>query len=460
MAYLDQLFVKEVDYRLEPFTFFLHPLVRGEAEAEARDLIERHGGIVVTTPDAAEIIVADPCHESFGTLTRQCRKDDDRQKVESIQAIRGWIQREHVEFECENRKKRGGAPPGRRPFTLEDRQREAVYVKWVNETSATPQKDLASDARWKERSAMGAKSQWTQTHSIGSWSRRHRRPSIRNYYEREMARIRRAAEEDNEPEERDPAVIEVIEILDDEDMHLEQPKDSLPLPGPSSGPSRRAGSLVRRTPELQRQQGGRASQDPHSSLRPKPGNRNQRPTGTTKSVAPFIQKFTELRTPGMSAPRVRLETPSQPLIDQLLDRSSGVRPTGHVDPTMVPSASKTLVEPPTGRTDRSMATQTSNRPPFSSSLPGTTISRPNRITNGKPQESPSRRNGLAVNLVEGEDVHMETLGNSSRLLSFGKRTPSLDPDDAATRRNIFKWSQKAPAPRAESRTGTSSSKRR
>ncbi|KAG9025376.1 hypothetical protein FS837_004943 [Tulasnella sp. UAMH 9824] len=237
---------------------------------------------------------------------------------------------------------------------------------------------------------------------------------------------------------------------------VEQPRRPPPPPAPSHGPQIRAEPAVHRTPGTpQRQQDLQPSPDLLPSVRAQPGNSNQRPTGISDSVAPLILQVTALRTPapGSSTRRVTQETPSLPLVGQLFTGSSGAGPIRTRD-TVVTSASKTLVEPPTGRTVRTMATQTANRSAYPSSLAGTTISRANQVAIVRPQESPSRRKGPTDNLAEGEDADMEPLDNPRRLLTFKSTQTSLDPDDAATERNIIKWSKTASSSHAESPFGS------
>ncbi|KAG8930604.1 hypothetical protein FRC00_001063, partial [Tulasnella sp. 408] len=436
MAYLYQLFTKDVRDEVEPLKFYLHARLGDRGKARARRIIERHGGVVVATQPAAEIIVADPCHPTFWRLLEMYARAGDQKTVESIGSIKKWIEDEHVDYARDKRRRRGGIRPGTKvkPFTMTDLKNEAGYARWVYATSDNPERELASNAVWEARREMGGRFAWMRTHPASAWSRRHRYRKIRLHFKRAIARLQNAADADNEEEE----VLRIVNQPQGEDQvvgvrasapgdaseirnnatGVEQPVRPSPPPAPSQGPASCAGSAVHRTPSApQRQQNLQPSPDPLPSVRSQPGNSNQHPTGITDSVTPFIQQVIALRTPAPNTTvRAAQETASLPLVGQLFAGSSSA---GHSRPrdTIVASASKTLVEPLTGGTVRSIATQTANRSAFPSSLPGTTISRPNQVANGRPQESPSRRKGPAENLAEGEDADMEPLDDPRRLLT-------------------------------------------
>ncbi|KAG9020028.1 hypothetical protein FS837_008655, partial [Tulasnella sp. UAMH 9824] len=72
----------------------------------------RHGGVVVATQPAAEIIVANPCDASFWILTNMYARAGDRKTVESIGSIKKWVEDEHVDYTRVKRRRRGGIRPG------------------------------------------------------------------------------------------------------------------------------------------------------------------------------------------------------------------------------------------------------------------------------------------------------------------------------------------------------------
>ncbi|KAG9019981.1 hypothetical protein FS837_008714, partial [Tulasnella sp. UAMH 9824] len=107
MADLYQLFTKDYRNVLEPLEFFIHA-----RRAEAKRIIRRHGGVVVDTKAAAEIIVANPDNRTFGVLTTKYALAGNKKTVESLESIEEWVKNEHVVYACVKRRRTGGRKPG------------------------------------------------------------------------------------------------------------------------------------------------------------------------------------------------------------------------------------------------------------------------------------------------------------------------------------------------------------
>ncbi|KIO25843.1 hypothetical protein M407DRAFT_236392 [Tulasnella calospora MUT 4182] len=142
----DQLFMKDDGDELEPLTFFLHARL-GNARPEARAIIESCGGVVVPTKAAAEIIVADPNHESYTELTSQYELEGDIETVETLDSIQEWVENGYVDYAWAKRRRMGGTQPGtkKKQLTREDLINEAAKIAKI------AQRVLASYSIWKER---------------------------------------------------------------------------------------------------------------------------------------------------------------------------------------------------------------------------------------------------------------------------------------------------------------------